>query len=91
MVEEVEEEEEEQVEEMEHPPGQGDVHVVVSNVGGKVAGLEYLEMLVVCQGDVAGVSLSEGARSSPPRVPLRTPVLVVADQPSPAVVLRLKQ
>ena len=76
---------------MEHPPGQGDVHVVVSNVGGKVAGLEYLEMLVVCQGDVAGVSLSEGARSSPPGVPLRTPVLVVADQSSPAVVLRLKQ
>ena len=70
-------------------PGQGDVHVVVGDVGGKVTRLEYLEMLIVEERDVAGVPLPEAAGRCPPWVPRGPALLVVVDQASPGVVLGL--
>ena len=71
--------------------GQGEVHVVVGQVGGKVAGLEDLEVLAVSQRDKAGVSLPEGGRIASPGIPRVPAVLVVAQHSSPPVFLRLKQ
>ena len=71
--------------------GQGDVHVVVGHVRGKVASLENLEMLVVSERNKAGVSLPEGGGISSPGITRVPTVLVVAQHSSPGVVLRLKQ
>ena len=71
--------------------GEGEVHVVVGQVGGKVAGLEYLEVLVVSQRDKGGVPLPEGGGIASPGVPRLAALLVVAQHSSPAVFLRLKQ
>ena len=71
--------------------GQTEVDVIVRQVGGKVAALENLEMLVVSQRDKAGVSLPEGGRRSSPGIPRVSAVLVVAQYSPPGVLLRLKQ
>ena len=72
-------------------PGQGDVHVVVGDVGGKVTSLEYLEMLIVEEWNIAGVPLSEAAGRCPPGIPHGPTLLVVVDQTPPGVVLGLVQ
>ena len=71
--------------------GQTEVDVIVRQVGGKVAALEDLEMLVVSQGNKAGVSLSEGGGRPTPGVARPPTVLVVAQHSSPGVVLRCEQ
>ena len=65
--------------------------MVVGQVGGEVARLEDLEVLVVSQRDKGGVALPEGGGVASPGIPGLTAVLVVTQHSSPGVFLRLKQ